>query len=141
MLQEFKILNSKPRINVSTYDKKLEEILNKEKDVICGLAKVSEIYLKHKDDKDIEGWLSSVVNERMDVFLDIKDKINLDNELKRLNKNVNDREKYINQLKKKIENKDYQQRVKDEIKKEDMDKLTKAENEIKKLKESIENFN
>ena len=141
MLQEFKILNSKPRINVSTYDKKLEEILNKEKDVICGLAKVSEIYLKHKDDKDIEGWLSSVVNERMDVFLDIKDKINLDNELKRLNKNVNDREKYINQLKKKIENKDYQQRVKDEIKKEDMDKLTKAENEIKKLKESIENLN
>jgi valyl-tRNA synthetase len=141
MLQEFKILNSKPKINVSVNDKKLEEIITKEKDVICGLAKASEILMKNKNDNDIKGWLSSVVNERMDVFLDIKDKIDLDNELKRLNKNLADKEKYVNTLKKKIENKDYQKRVKEDIQKEDKDKLAKAETEIKKLKESIENLN
>ena len=31
--------------------------------------------MKNKNDNDIKGWLSSVVNERMDVFLDIKDKL------------------------------------------------------------------
>ena len=81
-------------------NKKLEEIITKEKDVICGLAKASEILMKNKNDNDIKGWLSSVVNERMDVFLDIKDKIDLDNELKRLNKNLADKEKYVNTLKK-----------------------------------------
>ena len=62
-------------------------VIRQEKEVICGLAKASEIIMKPKDDKEIKEWLSSVVNERMDVFLDIKDKIDLENELKRLNKN------------------------------------------------------
>ena len=141
ILQEFKILNSKPKINIATNDKKLEEIIKQEKEVICGLAKASEILLKSKDDNEIKEWLSSVVNEKMDVYLDIKDKIDLDNELKRLNKNLADKEKYVNGLKTKIENKDYQKRVKEEIKKEDKDKLDKAEIEIKKLKESIDNLN
>ena len=141
MLQEFKLLNSKPRINISTNDKKLEEIINKEKEVICGLSKASEIWMKNKDDNEIKGWLSSVINERMDVFLDIKDKIDLENELKRLNKNLADKEKYVKGLKSKIENKDYQKRVKEEIQKEDKGKLDKAETEIKKLKENIDNLN
>jgi valyl-tRNA synthetase len=47
----------------------------------------------------------------------------------------------VNGLKTKIENKDYQKRVKEEIKKEDKDKLDKAETEIKKLKENIDNLN
>jgi valyl-tRNA synthetase len=141
MLQEFKILNSKPKINVSTSDKKLEEIISKEKEVISGLAKASEISMKNKDDAEIKEWLSSVINERMDVFLDIKDKINLDNELKRLNKNLNEKQKYVDGLRKKIENKDYQKRVKEEIQKEDKDKLDKALIEIKKLNENIDNLN
>ena len=141
MLQEFKLLNSKPKINIATNDKKLEEIIKQEKEVICGLAKAGEVFLKSKDDKDIKEWLSSVVNERIDVFVEIKDKIHLDNELKRLNKNLADKEKYVNGLRTKIENKDYQKRVKEEIKKEDKDKLDKAETEIRKLKESIDNLN
>jgi valyl-tRNA synthetase len=141
MLQEFKLLNSKPKINIATNDKKLEEIIKQEKEVICGLAKAGEVFLKNKDDKDIKEWLSSVVNERIDVFLDIKDKIDLDNELKRLNKNLADKEKYVNGLRTKIENKDYQKRVKEEIKKEDKDKLDKTETEIIKLKESIDKLN
>ena len=141
VLQEFKLINSKPKINVYTSDKKVEEIIKKEKEVISGLAKASEILFKDKNDNEIKQWLSSVVNERMDVYLDIKDKINLDNELKRLNKTLADKEKYVNGLRTKIENKDYQKRVKEEIKKEDKDKLDKAETEIKKMKENIDNLN
>jgi len=111
ILHEFNLLKLRPRMNVSTSDKNLEEVIKKEKDVICGLAKVGEILMKNKDDKEIKEWLSSVVNERLDVFLDIKDKIDLDNELKRLNKILTDKEKYLNDLKTKISNKDYQERV------------------------------
>ena len=141
ILQEFKLLNSKPKIIISTNNKELEEIIFKEKEVICGLAKVSEILLKNENNEDIKGWLSSVVNEKIDIFLDIKNKINLDNELKRLNKNLADKEKYVNGLKNKIENPDYQKRVREEIKNEDQYKLSKAESEIRKLKESIGNLN
>ena len=138
VLSQFQILNSKPKINISTTDKDLEKIIEEEKEVVNGLARCSEISLKKKDDKSIEGWLSNVINERIDVFLDIKDKINLDNELKRLNKNLADKEKYVLNLKKKVENPDYQKRVKEDVQKEDKDKLSKAETEIVKIKESIE---
>ena len=138
VLSQFQILNSKPKINISTTDKDLEKIIEEEKEVVNGLARCSEISLKKKDDKSIEGWLSNVINERIDVFLDIKDKINLDNELKRLNKNLAEKEKYVLNLKKKVENPDYQKRVKEDVQKEDKDKLTKAETEIVKIKESIE---
>ena len=141
ILQEFKLLNSKPKAIISTNYKELEEIIFKEKEVICGLAKLSDISLKQENDKDVEGWLSSVVNERIDIFLDIKNKINLDNELKRLNKNLVDKEKYLNGLRNKIGNPDYIKRVREEIKNEDQHKLLTAETEIRKLKESISSLN
>ena len=141
ILQEFKLLNSKPKAIISTNYKELEEIIFKEKEVICGLAKLSDISLKQENDKDVEGWLSSVVNERIDIFLDIKNKINLDNELKRLNKNLVDKEKYLNGLRNKIGKPDYIKRVREEIKNEDQHKLLTAETEIRKLKESISSLN
>ena len=111
VLQEFNILNSKPKINVSTSDKVLEKIIFEEKEVIKSLSKSSEITMKKKNDKDIEGYLGYVINERIDIFLDIKDKINLGIELSRLNKKLAEKEKYVSNLKKKIENKDYQKRA------------------------------
>ena len=51
---------------------------------------------------------------------------------------ITDKEKYVLNLKKKVENPDYQKRVKEDVQKEDKDKLTKAETEIVKIKESIE---
>ena len=111
ILQEFNILNAKPKKDISTTDKAIEKIIIEEKDVIKGLSKSSEITVKSKDDKEIEGYLSHVINERIDFFLDIRDKINLDCELSRLNKNLEDKEKYINGLRKKNSNKEYQKRA------------------------------
>ena len=141
VLQQFQILKSKPRVNISTCDKKLEEIIKDELEVVKGFSKASEVLLKKKDDKDIKGWINKVINDRIDVFLDIRDKVDLDKELKRLNKNLEDKEKYVLGIRKKIENKDYKNRVKEEIQKEDKEKLESAETEIKKIKESIENLN
>ena len=141
VLQLFQILNSKPNLNISTTDKKLEEIIKEELEVVNGFCKASEVLLKPKDDKDIQGWIHNVINDRIDVFLDIKDKINIENELARLNKNLADKEKYAAGIRKKIENKDYQKNVKIEIQNEDKAKLESAETEIKKNKESIENLN
>ena len=98
------------------------------------MARCCEFYLKKKDDKEIEGWLSNVINDRINVFLDIKNKINLDNELNRLNKNLGDKEKYILNLKKKIENKDYQKRVKEEDKRKIKKSLKKLRLKLRKLK-------
>ena len=141
VLQEFNILNSKPKININTNDEKLEKIILDEKEIIKGLSKSSEIYINKKGDKDIEKYLIHVINERIDVSLDIRDKINLEAELIRLNKNLEDKEKYIKNIKKKIDNPDYQKKVKEELKTEDNTKLEKAMTELKKIKESIDNLN
>ena len=141
VLQNFQIVNAKPKINISTTDKQLEKIIEEEKEVVKGLSTAGEVYLKPKDDKEIEGWINNVINNRIDVFLDIKDKINLDNELARLNKKLAEKEKYILGIQKKMENKDYKTRVKEEVQKEDQRKLENAETEVKKIKESIENLN
>ena len=141
VLQNFQIVNAKPKINISTTDKQLEKIIEEEKEVVKGLSTAGEVYLKPKDDKEIEGWINNVINNRIDVFLDIKDKINLDNELARLKKKLTEKEKYILGIQKKMENKDYKTRVKEEVQKEDQRKLENAETEVKKIKESIENLN
>ena len=139
VLQQFQILKCKPRVNISTTDKKLEEIIKNELEVVKGFSLASDVLLKEKNDKDIKGWIHKVINDRIDVFLDIRDKIDLDKELARLNKNLENKEKYVAGIRKKMENKDYKARVKEEIQKEDKTKLDNAENEIKKIKESIEN--
>ena len=141
ILQQFQILNSKPKVNISTIDKNLEKIIQEEIDVVKGFTKANEILLMTKNEKDIKGWISHVINDRIDVFLDIRHKINLDNELARLNKNLADKEKYILGIRTKIGKKDYQKRVKNEVQKEDYEKLENAKIEIKKIKESIENLN
>ena len=141
VLQQFQILKCKPRVNISTTDKKLEEIIKNELEVVKGFSLASDVLLKEKNDKDIKGWIHKVINDRIDVFLDIRDKIDLDKELARLNKNLENKEKYVAGIRKKMENKDYKNRVKEEIQKEDKEKLEGAETEIQKIKESIENLN
>ena len=128
-------------MNISSNDENIVKIISEEKEVIKGLAKVSEISFKQKNDKELENWLSNVINEKIDIQLDIKDKIDLDKELGRLNKNLSEKEKYILNLKKKIENKDYKTRVNENVQKEDREKLEKAEIEMQKIKDNIANLN
>ena len=141
VLQNFQILKAKPNINIVTTDKELEKTIEAEKEVVKGLSSAGDVLLKPKDDKGIEGWIKHVINNRIDVFLDIKDKIDLDKELARLNKMLANKEKYVTDIKKKMEKKDYKTRVKEEIQKEDQKKLEGAETEIKKIKESIDDLN
>ena len=141
VLQNFQILKAKPNINIVTTDKELEKTIEAEKEVVKGLSSAGDVLLKPKDDKEIEGWIKHVINNRIDVFLDIKDKIDLDKELARLNKMLANKEKYVTDIKKKMEKKDYKTRVKEEIQKEDQKKLEGAETEIKKIKESIDDLN
>ena len=140
-LQEFNILNSKPKINVTTIDKILEKIILEEKEIIKGLSKTSEIYVNKKDIENIEKYLNHVINERIDVSLDIKDLINLESEFSRLNKNLAEKEKYINNIIKKISNPDYKNKAKEELKAEDSKKLEKATAELVKIKRSIDDLN
>ena len=141
VLSQFQITKFKPKMNISSTDKNIVKIISEEKEVIKGLAKVSEISFKQKNDKELESWLSNVINEKIDIQLDIKDKIDLDKELGRLNKNLSEKEKYILNLKKKIENKDYKTRVNENVQKEDREKLEKAEIEMQKIKDNIANLN
>ena len=47
----------------------MEKIIQEEIEVVKGFSKVSDILLKPKGDKDIKGWISHVINDRIRYFL------------------------------------------------------------------------
>ena len=86
VLTQFKIPNSKPKICVYSTDKAIVDLVKEESSVIATLARASSVTsVTDKNDKSIEGWLINVINSHIDVFLDIKDKIDINKEVARLN--------------------------------------------------------
>ena len=140
VLSQFQINKTKPKSAIYTNDDKLKDIINKEKEVIATLGNVGEIILiNDKNDEKIKGWLSNVISSNLDVYLDIKDKIDIDKEIERLKKSLDERKKYAEGINNKMNKKDYI-KAPENIRKETQEKLDNCNIEIKKIEENIENL-
>ena len=137
ILSQFQI-KAKPKSAVYTNDEKLKDILIKEKEVIATLANVNDISIVNNiNDDKTKGWLSNVISSNLDIFLDIKDQINIDKEIERLKKNFTEKNKYADGINKKMQKKDYL-KAPENIRKEDQEKLDNCKIEIKKIEENIQ---
>ena len=115
-------------------------MINKEKEVIATLGNVGEIIIiNDKNDEKIKGWLSNVISSNLDVYLDIKDKIDIDKEIERLKKSLDERKKYAEGINNKMKKKDFI-KAPENIRKETQEKLDNCNIEIKKIEENIENL-
>ena len=142
VLTQFKIPNSKPKIGVYSTEKEIVDIVKAEPNVIAILARASSVIgTMDKGDKAIQGWLSNVINSHIDVFLDIKDKIDINKEIERLNGNMAEKKKYETGIRNKMGKPGYMEKVPENIRKEDKEKLDKILIEISKIQESIDNLN
>ena len=140
VLSQFQINKTKPKSAIYTNDDKLKDIINKEKEVIATLGNVGEIILiNDKNDEKIKGWLSNVISSNLDVYLDIKDKIDIDKEIERLKNSLDERKKYAEGINNKMNKKDYI-KAPENIRKETQEKLDNCNIEIKKIEENIENL-
>jgi valyl-tRNA synthetase len=142
ILSQFKIDKKiKPRICIYSSDISIIELCNKDKLLISTLSNSGEVYvIDNKEDPLVKGWLISVINSHTDVFLDIKNYIDVKKETERLTTSLKEKEKYIADLQSKISKPDYESKVPENVRAQNAEKLSKAIIEIEKINASINSF-
>ena len=141
VLSQFKIQNSKPKMCIYSTDKEVVELVKKESGVIAALARCCSVSaVDNKEDENVKGWLSNVINSTVDIYLDIKDKIDIKKEIVRLEGTLVEKRKFESGIRNKMEKKEYEEKVPEHIRKEDAEKLNKMLIEIGKVEESIANL-
>ncbi|MCQ2819304.1 MAG: valine--tRNA ligase [archaeon] len=133
VLSQFQINKDRPKAAIYSKNEKLISLLNNEKTLISSLSKLPECFtVTDKNDKKVENWLINVINSEVDAFIDLKDKIDFNKEIGRLNKIKAEKEKAIENIKTKQAKKDYATRVPENVRKDDQERMEKFMIELKK---------
>jgi valyl-tRNA synthetase len=137
VLSQFNLGKTKPRICIYSEDSQITDLLKDETLLIATLARCSSVAIVNKrDTPDVKGWLVNVINSTTDVFLDIKDYIDINKEIERLNGSLKEKIKYVDELNAKV-NKPGYDKVPEDIKQSNNDKLQKSKIELEKLETSL----
>ncbi len=136
ILSQFQITKIKPNICIYTEELWLKNLITKENVLLATLSRTQNAkIIENKHDSIINGWLVNVFNSSTDFFLDLKDLIDVSKEVERLNKNLKEKEKFKEELEKKIAN--YGPKVPEETKQTNSEKLKNTIIEIEKINISI----
>jgi valyl-tRNA synthetase len=137
VLSQFGIAKIKPKIAIYSEDKVITDLLRNETLLIATLTKCSSVAIVEKRDApEVQGWLVNVVNSTTDVFLDVSKDIDITKEIERLNGSLKEKLKYIDEINSKITKPGYD-KVPEDIKQTNSEKLQKAKIELEKLESSL----
>jgi valyl-tRNA synthetase len=92
--------------------------------VFKSLIRSGEVTILSTEDKDPEGCLKNFINNDITIFVKIVGIVDIQLEIDRVNKRNTQLAKLIEGLEKKINMKGYEQKVPEEVRKENNDKLT-----------------
>ncbi len=120
-------LTSKTNLNIifKSDDINLLNLIEKEKEIIKFLAKIENIVLL-KDYKKEKGDISVVLSEG-EIFVNLKDLIDIEKEIRRLTKEREKIEKKLSQIERKLQNKEFLEKAPKEV----VEKEKNAYNELK----------
>eukprot|EP00826_Nyctotherus_ovalis_P006805 TRINITY_DN11652_c0_g1_i2.p1 TRINITY_DN11652_c0_g1~~TRINITY_DN11652_c0_g1_i2.p1 ORF type:complete len:115 (+),score=41.53 TRINITY_DN11652_c0_g1_i2:107-451(+) len=105
------------------------------RDRISALGRVGKV--ECRSDRSLEGCVRHVINPKLSVYLQVKGAVDLQDEIKRLNKKVNQLEEMLQKLEKKMKVRDYEVKVPEEVRLKNKEKLLNTANEISILKKCI----
>jgi valyl-tRNA synthetase len=131
-------LKVKPNIAIFTEDDILRETLKEETLLIATLSRCASVTILDKREK--EGWLLNVINANTDVYLDIKSHIDLKKEIERLQNALKEKVKYLDDIDTRINKAGYEERVPEDVKQQNNEKIQKTKIEITKLEDSIKSL-
>lgn len=114
------------------------EILEKQKEIIASLAKCSIIQFANLDEKPTS-TLASVVRE-IELYVQVGDAIDLDQERDRLQKEIKRLEGNIFGVSKKLSNSKFLENAKKEIIEKEKEKLSSMQESLKKVRENLANL-
>ncbi len=132
-------LNIHPKIILDIYcisDKK-DVLLNIENnnEIILSLSKVNKIYYEI-DDNFINNCIAITIRDLM-IYIPIKDTVDVKDEVKRLNKKVDEVKAVLKKINNKLDNKNFIEKAPAKVIKENTDKQKNYEQELAELKEIL----
>jgi len=126
------------KIPVTIYGHKFTDILNKNKDDIIRLARVSELTLTESGDK-LGGAATDVVGG-IEIFVPLEGLVDTEKEKERLAKEIDNLESYIKGLDAKLSNNKFAANAPKEIVDGEKAKLEEAKSKMDKMKEQLDNL-
>lgn len=136
IISQFQITKIKPNLTIYTEEAWLRDLLEKEKLLLSTLSRTSNVsIISNKSDPSVKGWLVNVFNSTTDMYLDLKNLIDVEKEIERLVKNLKEKTKFKEDLEKKIAG--FGEKVPEDARKTSVDKLNNTNIEIEKINSSI----
>lgn len=128
-------------IEVTSGDKTHTDLIPQFADYISSVTKVGEVKLLAAEEKAPKGSMSVLSSGSFTVHVDIVKFIKPEDEIKKIQKLISEKQKVIDSTKKKTEAKDYATKTPEEVRIKDKEKLDLLEAEIKTLQSNIDTFN
>ena len=127
------------KVILKTHNKKMEGILERDKNYIISLAKVSD--LKITSGGETIQKAATAVAGGVDVFVPFEGLIDLDAEKIRLTKEIDRLDKYISATGQKLANKNFVERAPKEVVEKERSRLVETGDELEKLKKALKELN
>lgn len=125
---------SRVKVNLLVGEDSCKDVLEKNREYICSLAKTSEV--EFKDCTSQKGYIKTTIGN-IDIFIYILDVIDMELEIKRIKDQIKRVDLDIEKSKKKISNPDFTSKAPEEIIQKEKDKLDQADKILKVLNEQL----
>ncbi|MBU4482681.1 MAG: valine--tRNA ligase [Actinobacteria bacterium] len=125
---------SRVKVNLLVGEDSCKDVLEKNREYICSLAKTSEV--EFKDCTSQKGYIKTTIGN-IDIFIYILDVIDMELEIKRIKDQIKRVDLDIEKSKKKISNPDFTSKAPEEIIQKEKDKLYQADRIWKVLNDQL----
>jgi len=132
--------NAKPHIVIRAKQASDYELIKNETLFIITLAKIGKVDTIEGDAADPEKCVKTHLSENVQIFTNVIGLIDLNLEMERINKRQEKLDKLIEAQEKKMNIKDYELKVKEEVKKDNAEKIVAYQTERKENEKSIEEY-
>jgi valyl-tRNA synthetase len=129
---------NRPKMEIACKDEPKLPFFGQNASLIGTLAKIGEVEV-HKD-HSLEGCIMHVINPSISLYLQVKGMIDVKTEVGRLQKKVGQLEGMVTKIKQKMSVKNYEEKVPEEVRKENKEKLEVTMHEVTTLKTCIEDL-
>jgi len=134
---ELKVEPSK-LIKVIIFGEKYSKIIESKKEIIMRMGRIDSLIIENRKQKINQSKLLLI--NKIEVYLPLKGLIDLNKEKKRLEKEITNKENFINSLNKKLDNKGFVANAPKELIKKEKERLSLEEENIEKLKTQIKDL-
>lgn len=118
----------------------LTKVVESEQELIVTLAKSGKVTLINGASAVPKGCVMDIAASTAEIHVNVSEHINIRGEITRLEKKIEDNNKQIENVRKKMSAPGYEEKAKEEVKKQNLEKLENYTNDNKKLNEALENF-